>query len=113
MPLLLVRTNQPAPADREPLLARLSAEVAALLGKPERYVMVALETEVALMFSASSAPAAYLELKSIHLPTSATAEFSARLCGLMQELFGIPPARVYIEFANASGPLWGFNGSTF
>jgi phenylpyruvate tautomerase PptA (4-oxalocrotonate tautomerase family) len=113
MPYLRIQTNvEPAPAERAPLLAALSAGVAAALGKDERYVMVALETAVPMLFGGSDAPLAYLELKSIGLPAR-TEELSRRLCQTVGERLGIPAQRIYIEFADAPGHLWGWNGGTF
>lgn len=114
MPFLRIETNQPLEADRRAgLLAAASAGVASLLGKPERYVMVSLAHNPDMLFAGSAEPLAYLELKSIGLPRARTAELSAALCALMDEHFGIPADRVYIEFADADRALWGWNGATF
>lgn len=113
MPYLRVQTNiEPAPADRPKLLATLSTRVAAALGKDERYVMIALDTATPMLFGGSAAPLAYLELKSIGLPAQ-TEGLSRILCDAIEELFGIPAERIYIEFADAPAVLWGWNGSTF
>lgn len=113
MPLLSIRTNRPAPAGLHQRLRALSAAVAEMLGKPERYVMVTLDTDQPMVFAGNDEPLAYLELKSIGLPEDRTTQFSATLCGLMQEHFGIAPERVYIEFSGAARHLWGWNGGTF
>jgi len=114
MPLLKIQTNVEIPSERrQPLLREASARVAQLLGKPERYVMVMLEIQPDMLFSASPEPLAYLELKSIGLPGEQTAAFSAALCDLLSEQLAIPSERIYIEFANAERHLWGWNGATF
>jgi phenylpyruvate tautomerase PptA (4-oxalocrotonate tautomerase family) len=114
MPYLLIKTNiTPASGDIVPLLHRVSQQVAEALGKPEDYVMVALEHSCPMLFAGSNAPLAYLELKSIGLPTAHTAELSALLTRLLSAELGITAARIYIEFADAPGPLWGWNGATF
>ena len=114
MPYLHIRTNSHLESDRQQrLLARCSNTVAEALGKPERYVMVSLEQGQAMLFAGDEAPCAYLELKSIGLPEGRSAEFSATLCGLIHEELGIPQARIYIEFADATRHLWGWNGTTF
>ena len=41
------------------------------------------------------------------------ARLSAALCDLLGQELGVPRDRIYIEFSNASGPLWGWNGATF
>jgi phenylpyruvate tautomerase len=114
MPLLKIQTNTPVDADAgKALTAAASAAVADMLGKPERYVMVSVEYNPAMLFAGSDEPLAYLELKSIGLPENRTAEFSAALAGLLKEQLGLSPQRVYIEFAGAERHLWGWDGGTF
>ena len=114
MPTLKIQTNVETAADRRKvLLDAATATVAEQLGKPESYVMVILETNPDMLFAASDAPLAYLELKSLGLPEDATTALSAALCGFMEKHFGVPPGRVYIEFASPSHHLFGWNGRTF
>ena len=114
MPYLKIQTNvEREPGDSQPMLARASRLVAEQLGKPEKYVMIALETAIPLAFAGSEAPAAYLELKSIGLPQDRTTELSKALCKLVHDEFGVRPDRVYIEFADAPRTMWGWNGGTF
>ena len=114
MPYLALRTNREiAHAQRTALLSNLSATVATLLGKPERYVMVSLHDASPMLFAGSDAPLAYLELKSIGLPQQRTPELSAALCTLVGETLDIARDRIYIEFANAERNMWGWDGTTF
>ncbi len=114
MPLLNITLNQPIdPHAQAERIHQASALVAKMLGKPEQYVMVNLTPNGNMSFGGSSEPLAYLELKSIGLPADRTREFSATLCGFMQDIFGIPAERVYIEFSNAEHHLWGWNATTF
>ncbi len=114
MPMLRIQTNQPLDAKQgEALVAEASRAVAAMLGKPERYVMVALEPCAAMAFAGDSSPLAYLELKSIGLPQGRTAALSQSLCAFVTKALGVPAERVYIEFADATGGMWGWNGTTF
>ncbi len=110
MPLLTISSNQ---KPDESLLKRASETVAAMLGKPERYVMVIINHNPQMLFAGEEAPLAYLELKSIGLPAERTAEFSRILCDLVSQQLQIPAERVYIEFSDAERHLWGWNGSTF
>ncbi len=112
MPYLHVRVNVGV-EDRAGFLAACSREAAAALGKPERYVMVALDDGAPLMFAGSEAPAAYLRLASLGLPGAATPELSAALCALIERELGIPADRVYIEFASPERHMWGWDGRTF
>lgn len=114
MPYLMIQTNQSIDAAAgKSLLANASKLVATELGKPESYVMVALEDNTPMLFAGEDAPLAYLELKSIGLPEDKTTQLSAALCNLIQESIGVSQDRVYIEFANAGRAMWGWNGATF
>jgi phenylpyruvate tautomerase len=114
MPLLRILTSQKLDPDASSKLAsKASQTVSALLGKPERYVMVSVEHNPAMLFAGTDAPLAYLELKSIGLPENATGNASKILCDLVADATGTDPARIYIEFSNASGAMWGWNRDTF
>jgi phenylpyruvate tautomerase PptA (4-oxalocrotonate tautomerase family) len=114
MPLLKIQTNTEIPEEqRSPLIKQLSAFVAEMLGKPENYVMLTLEHNPDMLFAGSEDPLAYLELKSIGLPTGRTKEFSAQLCDLIRGELDIPVDRIYVEFADAGRAMWGWNGGTF
>ena len=114
MPYLKIQTNQTLDADKgRNLLSQASSLVATELGKPERYVMVALEPPTPMLFAGDATPLAYLELKSIGLPQDKTKALSQALCTMMEETTGISKERVYIEFADAPRAMWGWNGSTF
>ena len=114
MPYLKIQTNQALDdSAQQALMKKASATVAEKLGKPENYVMVAIDPPRPMLFAGSDAPTAYLELKSIGLPPASTAELSAALCGLVAEELSVDQNRIYIEFANAEPQLWGWNGGTF
>lgn len=114
MPYLEIQTNQKISADRaQDLIGKASQLIANKLGKSEKYVMVALAPPATMLFAGSHAPTAYLELKSIGLPSSQTGQLSQALCALMENELAISKDRVYIEFADAARAMWGWNGSTF
>ena len=114
MPVLKIQTNVDFPHEKTTLvIPQLSRAVADLLGKPENYVLVCLETTPNMSFAGDTAPLAYLQLKSIGLPEQQTAAFSATLCDLVEYHLGIRRNRIYIEFTNAARHLWGWNGATF
>ena len=114
MPFLKIQTNQPLSKDAASQLARkASALVATQLGKPESYVMTSVENNPAMTFAGTEAPLAFLELKSIGLPESSTAEASRVLCELVSSETAIDPARIYIEFANPERHMWGWDKRTF
>ena len=114
MPYLKIQSNQPVPATAaEAFIKRASKIVADQLGKPENYVMVALEPPLPMVFAGSETPTVFMELKSIGLPEAKTPALSAALCNLVQEALGVNSDRVYIEFADAPRKMWGWNGATF
>ena len=114
MPFLRIQTNtELSPSRAKALAAKASALVAHQLGKPERYVMTAVEHNPAMQFAGTDAPLAYLELKSIGLEETATAEASRVLCQLVATETGVDPERIYIEFSAAPRKMWGWNSGTF
>jgi len=114
MPLLKVQTNiEISDALQIKLLSTLSSATAKALDKPERYVMITLETSQSMIFAGTGQPLAYLELKSLSLPETETKILSEALCSLLQQQLGIDPERIYIEFCNAQRHMWGWNNSTF
>lgn len=114
MPLISVKTSAASSADPQALLGELSSSLAALLGKPERYVMTLLETGVPMTFAGEGAPACYVEVKSIGaLDGDRTRQVSQAVCDLIAQHLGIPADRTYIGFEDVPGRLWGWNGSTF
>jgi phenylpyruvate tautomerase len=114
MPYLKIQINCELAAEKsKALLSEASRTMAKELGKPERYVMVELTANPAMLFGGSDEPAAYVELKSIGLPIGQTKALSQTLAALLEASAGITSARVYIEFTDVQGKLWGWNGSTF
>ncbi len=114
MPLLKLQTSV-ALTDTQcnELLPALSRIVAESIGKPEQYVMVTLETGPVLM-SGKAGAAAFADVRSIGgLNNRVNTQFSQKLCVLLEQSLGIPPARVYINFTHVAADCWGWNGSTF
>lgn len=61
MPYLMIQTNLKVDeVEAKALLAKASGLVAAELGKPESYVMVALEAKTAMLFAGDDSPLAIL-----------------------------------------------------
>ncbi|MGL5080721.1 MAG: phenylpyruvate tautomerase MIF-related protein [Microcoleaceae cyanobacterium] len=115
MPLIKVQTSVPTPGkpEVESLLKTLSASLAQQLEKPESYVMTIFEPDVPMTFAGTTDPVCYLEIKSIGLPTEKTKAMSQEFCQQIHRALGVPVNRIYIEFASASGALWGWNSTTF
>lgn len=116
MPLLNLFSSAPEP--QEPALSQMlksfSSVLAHELGKPERYVMVGLAPRMQMSFAGSREPACYAELKNVgELDQDKVEHLSEILCEAIAKALALPRNRIYIEFTNADGALWGFDGGTF
>ena len=114
MPCIIIKTNQSLSKETQINCCQsVSLKIAAILGKPESYVMTLLEEQISMTMSGTTEPAVYIELKSINLPEDQTTEFSRQLCQYISELLEIKPKRIYIEFSNVQRHLWGWDNRTF
>jgi phenylpyruvate tautomerase PptA (4-oxalocrotonate tautomerase family) len=115
MPFLRLQLSKPLASDQQQaLLAELSSTVAELLGKPERYMMVAIEPETPMMLGGSGDPAALFELRSVGTISGAQAKaISGAVSGLLEAKVGLDPQRVYANYAGVPGAMWGHGASTF
>ena len=112
MPFIHITTNQTVDKEAEILMeiSKLSAEK---LGKPEKYVMTALSSSVPMTFDGNDEAAAFVECKSIGLSQDKVKLMSEALCTYLEEELAIPAERIYIDFSDAKGSMWGFNKGTF
>ena len=116
MPLIKVQSSisTPEKAEVEEMLKTLSSKLAKHIGKPESYVMTAFEAEVPMTFGGSTDPVCYIEVKSIGtMKPEQTKSMSQDFCQEINQALGVPTNRIYIEFADAKGAMWGWNSSTF
>jgi len=115
MPLIQVFTSADAPADgAKGLLGELSKLAAARFGKPERWVMTCLVPGLPMTFGGDGAPAAFVAVKNIGKMTpDDTAVLSKEICTRVSRALDVPTDRIYIDFADAVGAMWGWNGDTF
>ena len=116
MPLIKVQTSVSTPTkpEVEAMLKNLSAKLAKHTGKPESYVMTAFESEVPMTFAGNTDPVCYLEIKSVGtMKSEQTQSMSQDFCQEINQALGVPKNRIYIEFADARGAMWGWNGTTF
>jgi phenylpyruvate tautomerase PptA (4-oxalocrotonate tautomerase family) len=116
MPLIKVQTSISSPSTQniQNLLRSLSSKLAKHLGKPESYVMTAFESDIAMTFAGTFDPVCYLEIKSVgSMNPSQTKAMSQDFCTEIHDNLGIAENRIYIEFADAKGSMWGWNSSTF
>ncbi len=114
MPYLKIQTNLDIPSEqKQAVLQRASALTADWLKKPESYVMTVFEGGLTMTFGGSPEPVVFMELKSIGLPESRTGGLARKLCDFIEEVLKVSRERTYIEFADASGEMWGWKGGTF
>ena len=111
MPYLNIVTNVTV-QDEQALLKEVSQTVSKAAGKPENYVMIAIEAKANMLMSGSDAPAAFLDYRALGLPADRTA-FSDTLCTLINEQLGISGDRIYISMTDSERQNWGWNHSTF
>jgi phenylpyruvate tautomerase PptA (4-oxalocrotonate tautomerase family) len=112
MPYIKIQTNQKAENEEE-MLNKLSVEMAERLEKPESYIMTALESDLKMTFGGSTEKTAFIEVKSIGLKESMTEELSLFICEFLENELEINQDRIYIEFIDAPGAMWGWDGGTF
>ena len=114
MPLITIETNQSIPTQNvDELLKSITALAATMLGKSQNYVMVTFTHNKNMLFADNDEAMVLLQLKSIGLAASATADLSAALCEHMESRLHVPKHRIYIEFVDVPRKMWGYNGSTF
>jgi phenylpyruvate tautomerase len=114
MPYLKLNTNVPITSQQSPkLLSALSKLMVQETGKPERYVLVELMENKAMLFAGTDEPLAYLECKSIGLSASQAKSISAAVSKALEENLQLSGDRIYIEFSSCPAEFWGWNRSTF
>jgi phenylpyruvate tautomerase len=116
MPLIQVFTSVATPAaeSQQALLGDLSRLLATRFGKPERWVMTCLVPGLAMTFSGTPAPAAFVAVKNIGKMTPGdTTALSGDICDRLATALGVARDRIYIDFADAVDYQWGWNGETF
>ena len=115
MPLIQVFTSAGAPADvAKSLLGELSKLAAARFGKPERWVMTCLVPGLPMTFAGDRAPAALVAVKNVgKMSGDDTTYLSQEICKRVSKALDVPFDRIYIDFADAVGAMWGWNGETF
>lgn len=112
MPYLKIETSADV-SNPDAMLKKLSSAASKAIGKPEMYIMTSFAPVANMTFGGSGDNAVFIECKSIGLGKSQTSGLASFLCDFCKDELGVPQDRVYIEFANAEGAMWGWNGGTF
>ena len=114
MPYLNIETNERYEEIAvQEFLKKVSAFTAKLLGKPEQWLMASVSQGVPMIFGGTTQPTAFVALKSIGLSQERCADLARSLCDFMAKELGMPPDRIYIEFRDLNGKMFGWNGGTF
>lgn len=111
MPYLNIVTNQSI-NDEAALLKAASSTVAKASGKPESYVMIAVEQKASMSFGGSTDPTAILDYRSLGLPSDRKA-FSDALCSMIEQQIDVSGSRIYISMTDSERQNWGWDHSTF
>lgn len=110
MPYVRMETN--STLDEKTFIKAFSKFISKSLGKPEMYVMISIETKK-MVFGGNEDPCMFVELKSIGLPKDSTSNLSKEICNFIEKETKIKSERIYINFVNFDGSMWGWNGTTF
>ena len=108
MPLLTIQTTQKLSSIQAGHIIRhASTAISEMLNKDETHVMVIIQQDKKILFGGSDHPCAFLELTSLDLDESQTADYSRKLCLLVNRQLAISPARIYIKYTSSQHHLWG------
>lgn len=76
--------------------------------------MTAFESGGTMTFAGTLDPVCYVEVKSVGtMKPEQTKAMSQDFCQQINQVLGVDQNRIYIEFNDAKGYMWGWNSSTF
>lgn len=99
MPCVYISTNVCLDGlDLDPIFADATKAVAALIGRPENFVMVILKGSLAISFGGNKEPAAYTEIVAMGgINTPVKRKLIATLGDILHKRLSIPPARFFLK----------------
>uniref|UniRef100_K3WCT1 L-dopachrome isomerase n=1 Tax=Globisporangium ultimum (strain ATCC 200006 / CBS 805.95 / DAOM BR144) TaxID=431595 RepID=K3WCT1_GLOUD len=113
MPYVVVTSNVAASGvSATPAMAAISRALAAALSKPETVVMVQLCLDTPMLFAASDAPCAMIQLRSIgkvdleHNPTTVAA-----LTDVVSQVLSVPADRIFMNLDDIERTNWARSGN--
>lgn len=114
MPYVTLQTNLKLDdAQQQTLLSSLTHQIAAILKKPEAYMMVSLQTAAVMNFAGSNAPTAFISIQSIGFASGSIPNLSKELTALLETQLNIAADRIFIQFCDVTADKWAWNGNTF
>ena len=101
-------------AQKDAIKAELGKAVSTF-GKGESFLMVGIVDDYDLWLGGRKLEqGAYVSFSMIgDTPDTGCAEFSAKVCDILERVAGVPGSNVYITFHPMANTRWGWNGSTF
>jgi phenylpyruvate tautomerase PptA (4-oxalocrotonate tautomerase family) len=112
MPLLKVQLTEELSSEKKVSMhTRLCEIVSDVFSKPAPYIMVIIEKSDISM-AGKCGKTSFIELRSIGgITEKNTAAFTEMVTHYISNETGIPAERIFINFSDIPGSLWGWNGS--
>ncbi len=111
MPYFSIETNQKI-IDAKRFTDLATDFISERLNKPEKFIMISLQTNKTMLFDRKDSAIAMVQLKSIGLPDNKEALLGAIFKFIEWEL-NIPQNRIYIELVNLERENFAWNGKSF
>ena len=116
MPTFILETNRKeiTPELESSMHDKIRMLVASTTGKSDDFVLTIFKAGTAMRFGQTDEPCAYCEIKSVGaLSPENTHKLSSLLCAQISKDLKINPTKIYLEFQESAGHMWGWNGRTF
>ncbi|MBR1481426.1 MAG: hypothetical protein IJ598_00475 [Ruminococcus sp.] len=114
MPFIHVTTSAVVSDEQKRVMEnRLSDAISLIPGKSDRYLMLAVQDGVSMMFHRETAnPIAMVEVKIFGSASrDAYAALTAAVCDIMRDEAGVDGADCYVKFEECAN--WGYHSSLF
>ena len=113
MPFINSKITVKVSDEKKEILKAELGKAAAIIGKPESFLMVGFEDEYCLYFAGNKLEkGAFVSVDLLGSPNSAAFEkMTAKICEVYERELGIPGKNIYVEYQTTHD--WGWNGSNF
>ena len=110
MPFINSKITVKVSDEKKEVLKSELGKAAAIIGKPESFLMVGFEDEYCLYFAGNKLEkGAFVSVDLLGSPNSAAFEkMTAKIC---EKELGIPGKNIYVEYRTTKD--WGWNGGNF
>ncbi|RLN90744.1 hypothetical protein BBJ28_00010028 [Nothophytophthora sp. Chile5] len=112
MPFLHVSSNVPkANVDANAAIRALSKSISDALDRPEPHVMVQLDLEQHMLFQASDAPCAFVQIRSIgRIDSVKNPKTAEAVTATVAQVLNVPADRVFLNLNDIASNNWAFDG---